>query len=154
MDKLTLEERKLLLYNVFFRRGFDSENASIAVDIIFDAIREHGGGGGGDTPGPIEPGENVAQVFNFNKELSKDAISSDELTTGLNVSSVITDEVFNTIISDFDFIKLVITDEIGTYSALFTIMNKVDENNIELIGINKNIIITKDNTNYIMKYID
>lgn len=154
MDKLTLEERKLLLYNVFFRRGFDSENASTAVDIIFDAIQEHSGGEGGDIPGPIEPGENTAQVFNFNKELKKDIISSDELTTGLNVSSVITDELFNKIISDFDFIKLIITDEIGTYSALFTIMNKVDENNIELIGINKNIVITKDNTNYIMKYID
>lgn len=154
MDKLTLEERKLLLYNVFFRRGFDSENASITVDIIFDAIKEYDGGGGGDTPSPIEPGENVAQVFNFNKELNKDSISSDELTIGLNVSSVVTDEVFNKIISDFDFIKLIITDENGTYSELFTIMNKVDENNIELIGINKNIIITKENTNYIMKYID
>lgn len=154
MDKLTLEERKLLLYNIFFRRGFDSENASIAVDIIFNAIQEHGGGGGGDTPGPIEPGEDVAKVFNLNKELEKDTISSDELTTGLNISSVITDEVFNKIISDFDFIKLIITDEIGTYSVLFTIMNKVDENNIELISLNKNIIITKDNTNYIMKYID
>lgn len=154
MDKLTLEERKLLLYNVFFRRGFDSENASIAVDIIFDAIQEHGGGGGGDTPGPVEPGENVAQVFNFNKELEKDTISADELTTGLNVSSVITDEIFNNFISTFDFLKLVITDENGTYSELFTIMNKIDENNIEFIGLNKNVILTKDNITFTLKYLE
>lgn len=154
MDKLTLEERKLLLYNVFFRRGFDSENASIAVDIIFDAIQEHGGGGGGDTPGPVEPGENVAQIFNFNKELEKDTISADELTTGLNVSSVITDEIFNNFISTFDFLKLVITDENGTYSELFTIMNKIDENNIEFIGLNKNVILTKDNITFTLKYLE